>query len=388
MLSYLKIPIIFLATLGAAIAAESSNLQVNKLPEWALGGFVRAEKNPVIKPNPESVFDCPMQKRPIKWEESDTFNPTAISHKGKIYVLYRAEDNTAQGIGSRTSRIGLAETSDGVNMKFRPAPVMYPDEDNAKEFEWTGGCEDPRVTQTEDGTFVLMYTGWNKKVARLCVATSKDLIHWQKHGPAFAKAYDGKYKNLFCKSGSVLTERSRRDPNKYVMSKVDGKYFMYWGEHRVHAATSEDLINWTPLEKDGKLLELAKPRRGFFDSALTECGPAAIRTKHGIVLLYNGKNQNGDGGDRRFKGGSYCAGQMLFDAKDPTREIARLDLPFFRPMADFERKGQYADGTVFIEGLTFHKGKWYLYYGCADSMVGLAVFDPKRPAPADPIPLN
>ena len=81
-----------------------------------------------------------------------------------------------------------------------------------------------------------------------------------------------------------------------------------------------------------------------------------------------------------------ATGQALFDANDPTRFITRLDEPFFRPMDSFEKSGQYVDGTVFIEGMVYFKNKWYLYYGCADSKVGVAVYDPKRPAKADPLP--
>ena len=73
----------------------------NVLPDWALGGFVRPEKaNPIITPNPSNQFDCPMQDKKIGWEESDVFNPAATVKDGKIYVLYRAEDNSATGIGN------------------------------------------------------------------------------------------------------------------------------------------------------------------------------------------------------------------------------------------------------------------------------------------------
>ena len=108
----------------------------NVLPDWALGGFVRPEKaNPIITPNPSNQFDCPMQDKKIGWEESDVFNPAATVKDGKIYVLYRAEDNSATGIGKRTSRIGLAESEDGIHMKRRKTHVMYPDKDNMKEYE-------------------------------------------------------------------------------------------------------------------------------------------------------------------------------------------------------------------------------------------------------------
>lgn len=358
----------------------------NVLPDWALGGFVRPEKaNPIITPNPSNQFDCPMQDKKIGWEESDVFNPAATVKDGKIYVLYRAEDNSATGIGKRTSRIGLAESEDGIHMKRRKTPVMYPDKDNMKEYEWEGGCEDPRVTMTEDGLYVMAYTSWNRKVARLCIATSHDLVKWEKHGPAFAKAYNGRFKDIFCKSGSMVT--TIKD-GKQVLTKIDGKYFMYWGEHAVYAATSDDLVNWTPiLDEKNELATVIKPRPQYFDSALTECGPPAILTDKGIVLLYNGKNQTNDSKrDKRFTAGAYCAGQILTDPKEPMKVLQRLDVPFFRPMASFEKSGQYVDGTVFIEGLVFFKNKWYLYYRCADSQVSVAIYDPAKKTPGDQIP--
>ena len=358
----------------------------NVLPDWALGGFVRPEKaNPIITPNPSNQFDCPMQDKKIGWEESDVFNPAATVKDGKIYVLYRAEDNSATGIGKRTSRIGLAESEDGIHMKRRKTPVMYPDKDNMKEYEWEGGCEDPRVTMTEDGLYVMAYTSWNRKVARLCIATSHDLVKWEKHGPAFAKAYNGRFKDIFCKSGSMVT--TIKD-GKQVLTKIDGKYFMYWGEHAVYAATSDDLVNWTPiLDEKNELATVIKPRPQYFDSALTECGPPAILTDKGIVLLYNGKNQTNDSKrDKRFTAGAYCAGQILTDPKEPMKVLQRLDVPFSRPMASFEKSGQYVDGTVFIEGLVFFKNKWYLYYGCADSQVSVAIYDPAKKTPGDQIP--
>ena len=358
----------------------------NVLPDWALGGFVRPEKaNPIITPNPSNQFDCPMQDKKIGWEESDVFNPAATVKDGKIYVLYRAEDNSATGIGKRTSRIGLAESEDGIHMKRRKPPVMYPDKDNMKEYEWEGGCEDPRVTMTKDGLYVMAYTSWNRKVARLCIATSRDLVKWEKHGPAFAKAYNGRFKDIFCKSGSMVT--TIKD-GKQVLTKIDGKYFMYWGEHAVYAATSDDLVNWTPiLDEKNELATVIKPRPQYFDSALTECGPPAILTDKGIVLLYNGKNQTNDSKrDKRFTAGAYCAGQILTDPKEPLKVLQRLDVPFFRPMASFEKSGQYVDGTVFIEGLVFFKNKWYLYYGCADSQVSVAIYDPAKKTPGDQIP--
>jgi predicted GH43/DUF377 family glycosyl hydrolase len=358
----------------------------NILPKWAFGGFVRAQKvNPIISPDSNAKFLDPMSKKQVGWEAYYTFNPAATIKDGKIVVLYRSEDKTGVEIGTRTSRVGYAESNDGLAFKRKSKPVLFPGNDSQKEFEWPGGCEDPRVAVTENGTYVMFYTQWNRKVPRLGVATSRDLTTWVKHGPIFRKAYNGEFLNIPHKSASILT---RLNGDKQVIAKVNGKYWMYWGELHVFAATSSNLVDWAPVVDDkGELKQLISPRKNYFDSDLTECGPPAIMTSKGIILFYNGKNHPGDGGDKRFNGNSYCAGQVLFSTTDPTKAIDRLNVPFLRPMAPFEKSGQYVNGTVFIEGLVYFKKKWFLYYGCADSKVGVAVFDPHKPAPPDPIPL-
>lgn len=355
----------------------------NPLPPWAFGGFVRpAGVNPIISPKPSSRFTDPMTGKTVAWESNDTFNPGAAVKDGKVVLLYRAEDSSGVAIGERTSRLGYAESSDGIHFTRRPTPVLFPANDSQKEFEWPGGCEDPRVAVTEDGTYVVFYTQWNRNIPRLGVATSKDLQNWTKHGPIFRQASGGVFA-VPHKSASIITSVKN---GRQVITKVNGKYTLYWGELGVFMAISDDLINWQPLlDEGGQPKALICPREGFFDSDLTECGPPAVLTDRGILLLYNGKN-NPQKGDHRFNGNAYCAGQVLFDKGDPTKAISRLDVPFLRPMEPFEKSGQYVDGTVFIEGLVFFGNKWYLYYGCADSKVGVAVYDPSSPAPADPLP--
>ena len=250
-------------------------------------------------------------------------------------------------------------------------PVVFPANDDCKQMEWPGGCEDPRVAMTEDSLYVMLYTAWNRDIPRLAVATSTDLKNWTKHGLAFAKAYNGRFINMASKSASILTKLKG---GKLVIDKVNDKYFMYWGEEAIYAAVSDNLTDWEPvLDDNNELKVLAAPRAGYFDSRLTECGPPAIRTKDGIVLLYNGKNGDQTDGDKDYPTGAYCAGQFLFDSKDPYKVTGRLDKPFFKPEAPFEKSGQYVDGTVFIEGLAYLDGKLYLYYGCADSQVAVAI---------------
>lgn len=118
---------------------NESSTGEKKEKNWTIGPFVRPEgANPVISPESTSFY-CPMRKQQIKWEESDTFNPAATVKDGKIVVLYRAEDNSAQGIGKRTSRIGYAESEDGVTMERLDAPVLFPADDEFATLECPGG---------------------------------------------------------------------------------------------------------------------------------------------------------------------------------------------------------------------------------------------------------
>jgi len=340
--------------------------------DWVLGPFVRpAGANPVITPNKGSVFFCPLRQSLVNWEALHTFNPAAVVRDGKIYVLYRGEDDTGlKAIGGHTSRIGLAESDDGIHFVRGKTPVFYPARDDQEAREWEGGCEDPRLVESEDGTYVMTYTQWNRKKTDIGVATSTDLRTWTKHGPVFAGASSGKYADMSYKSAGIVC---RLVGQRLVAAKISGRYWMYWGEGEVRLATSPDLIHWQPVEgPDGNPIAVLTKRERHFDSSFPEVGPPPVLTKAGIVVLYNGKNAQRDG-DPELGASAYAAGQALFAPDDPVRMIARTEKPFFKPELAFEKTGQYAAGTTFVEGLVFFKGKWFLYYGCADSAVGVAV---------------
>jgi beta-1,2-mannosidase len=342
---------------------------------WMFGPFERpAGINPIITPGTEAVFYCPMYETEVHWEEMATFNPASVVRDNMVYVLYRAEDKRGEMIiGGHTSRLGLAVSGDGLNFTRNPEPVMYPDHDSQKEYEWPGGVEDPRIVETEGGEYVMTYTQWNREVPRLAIATSYDLLSWKKHGPAFAGAYDGKYLDLESKAGSIIC---RLEGNRLIPEKINGKYWMYFNVPYVHVAVSDDLVNWTPLEDDrGDLLVVLNPRPGYFDAWLVEPGPPAVITENGILMIYNAGNSKYTGvpelGHRLYTGG-----QALYDTTNPIRLIDRSDKPFIRPEEEYERTGQYEDGTTFLEGLSFFRSKWFIYYGTADSRVAVVVWDP------------
>lgn len=333
---------------------------------WVIGPFVRpASGNPVIMPAQSSTFNDPLRHAPVHWEALHTFNPAAIVRNGKVYVLYRAEDNTGRmQIGMHTSRLGLAESSDGIHFTRHTEPVFYPQADAQQSREWPGGVEDPRLVESEDGTYILTYTQWNRKIYSIGIATSRDLLHWKKYGPAFGTRSLGNYK-----SAGIVT---RLVNGRLLAAKINARYWMYWGEGAIRIATSTDLIHWTPVEdSDGKPIELIRPRPGHFDSTFPETGPPPVLTSYGIVVIYNGKNA-AHGGDPLLGANAYAAGEALFDARNPLRRIALTSAPVLKPELPYEKTGQYIAGTTFAEGLVFFHGHWLLYYGCADSLVAVA----------------
>lgn len=339
---------------------------------WMLG-FQKPETNPVLKADANATFTDPVSGKSVAWQKADVFNPGAVVHKDTVFLLFRAEDDPSAAIGGRTSRIGLAWSTDGLNFTKFDKPVLYPDKDEQAKYDHPGGVEDPRVVQLEDGRYLMLYTSWDRSTARLSAATSEDLRKWTKHGPVFDTAYKGKFRDQWSKSGSVVTALEN---GKLVAKKIDGKYYMYWGELFVNVATSEDGIHWTPMcSPRGELLKSLEPRLKEFDSHLVEPGPPALLTDAGILMFYNGKNLSDENAGKAVPPGTYCGGQALFNATAPEQFLSRLEDPFICPTLPHETTGQYASGTTFIQGLVYYNDKWFLYYGTADSMVGVAVRD-------------
>jgi predicted GH43/DUF377 family glycosyl hydrolase len=337
--------------------------------DWTLGPFQRLDSaNPCLAPRPESTFHCPVRRKEVRWEEKDVFNPAAVVRNGKVYLLYRAEDTVGRHAG--TSRIGLAESHDGLTFSRRSEPVLYPDNDFMKIYEWEGGCEDPRIVEDEAGTYYLTYTAYDGRLARLCVAVSTDLLHWEKQGLAFGKSANGLYQDVWSKSGSIVC---RQAGERLVAARLNGLYWMYWGEADIYLATSENLVDWDPLpySPGSPAVRYAFSRRlNCFDSALVEPGPPALLTEQGILFIYNSKNSQ-NMGDPALPEGTYAAGQVLMDRRDPSAVLRRTEGYFFKPDKPYEITGQVGN-VCFLEGLVPFKGQWLLYYGTADSKIAVA----------------
>ncbi len=243
-----------------------------------------------------------------------------------------------------------------------------------------------------------MYTAFNGTLARLCVATSKDLVKWEKHGLAFGKAKNGIYRNMWSKSGSII---SKKTGDKIIATKINGKYWMYWGETDIYLATSDNLIDWEPVlkeEKTGKIflgydketrnydIHFDEPklyfktavsiREGRFDSGLVEPGPPALITDNGIFFIYNGSNSP-ENGDKAMVSYEYTVGQVMLDSKDPSSIIHRCTNYFLRSERGDETTGQMSY-TMFVEAMVHFKGKWFIYYTTGEAKIGVATCDSKN----------
>jgi predicted GH43/DUF377 family glycosyl hydrolase len=193
------------------------------------------------------------------------------------------------------------------------------------------------------------------------------LIHWTKHGPIFGDRSD--QAPLKYKSSGIVT---RVDGDHLVAAMIQGRYWMFWGEGEIHLATSRDLIHWVPrLDSQGRPIILLRKRAGSSDSDFPETGAPAVVTPHGIVLLYNGRNASDDTKDPAVGVNAYTVHEALFSATSPETLIDRTDAPVLQPLLAWEKSGQYPAGTTFAEGLVHFNGRWWLYYGAADSFVGV-----------------
>lgn len=298
---------------------------------FTFGPFRDYEENPILKPTKG-------------FQSKGLYNPSVLKEGDKFYMFYRAECNDGF-----TGRIGLAESEDGFRFTCHEEPVLTPGEDFDK-----GGCEDPRIVKLDE-TYCLTYVGNSQRyeVSNICIATSKDLLHWTKHGQVL-NPQCGSWDSGQLKAGVIVPE------------KINGRYVMYFmGEEKpwttaIGIAYSEDLLHWfEPLEKPVLIT-----RAGYFDSQGIEPGPTPVVLDEGILLIYNGWE----------KDCIYNAGGVLFSKEDPVKILWRAKKPLLELSKDYGREFGAGNHCV-AEGLIKVGRKWFLYYGAADRFVCLATYE-------------
>jgi predicted GH43/DUF377 family glycosyl hydrolase len=252
------------------------------------------------------------------------------------------------------SSFGLAILSDPFTIEKQfELPVFERDEDS--KFEQFG-VEDARITSI-DGTLYIVYNSpsiypaHEKKVnawdhmtipwrIRCSLAQTTDFITYRRHGVILP--------DVDSKDGVLFPE------------KVGGKYVLL---HRVFPDIYISFSETIDTFDKGEIL--CKIREGEWDSERIGAGAVPIETELGWLEFYHGVRKNTDGS---FK---YMLGILLLDLTDPRKILYRSSEPIFEPETKYEKDG-YVNNVVFTCGAIEWEGKYYVYYGAADTCVAVA----------------
>lgn len=283
----------------------------------------RVSEQPVLAPRTENY-----------WEKAAVFNCAAIYDGGLVHMVYRATDITSNGSQGRyINSFGYAVSEDGVHFTRRDEPVMVNDIPQEAR-----GPEDPRIVKIDD-VFHMMYTGYGGRFPgdyRISLATSTDLLHWERHG--------------------VMLDEANKDASLFP-EKIGGRYVMF---HRrppnIWLAYSDDLKTWT----DHQSVMESLPDSWWENEKIGIGGPP-MKTDEGWLLIYHGVS----------KEKQYSLGIALLDLEDPTKVLKRQAEPILVPELDWEVNG-FVPNVVFSCGQVVMGDELLVYYGGADTAIGVA----------------
>lgn len=311
------------------------------VPERRKTFALREASNPILKPLPEHA-----------WESRAVFNAAAIDLGGSVHVIYRAmsQDNT--------STFGYARLKDGLHVDERSAePIYLPRVDiEAKRGSSDGnsGCEDPRAVVIGKRVYVT-YTAFNgigPWVGAITSISCDDFL---------AKRWDR------WDTPRILTPEGAADKDVALLpEKVGSKYLVF---HRLdtNLAIDADFVDDLKSARARRSIGIMGPRPGLWDSEKVGLAGPPIKTKAGWLMIYHGVSRNA----------TYRLGAALLDLEDPTQVLARATDTIFEPFAPYEQNGQ-VNHVVFSCGGIVRKDTLFLYYGGADSVIGVATFSVKK----------
>ncbi|MFA6006752.1 MAG: hypothetical protein WC764_03450 [Candidatus Paceibacterota bacterium] len=320
-------------TVCARASLSLQDLLSAMVPERRAQLAVRAKENPILKP-----------AEGHSWESKAVFNPGAIEIDDTIYLLYRAMGN------DNNSVLGYASTKNGVKITERlDQPAYVPREDFEKKRGGnTSGCEDPRLTRI-DNTIYLAYTAFNGVDpwhAALSSISVKDFL---------AKRWD-----MWEKPQRVTPPQIQDKDACLLPEKVADQYMIF---HRIDPMICADFVDSLDFAKTPltRCIEIMGPRPGMWDSAKIGIAGPPIKTDAGWLLLYHGVS----------KTSTYRLGAVLLDLKNPSIVLSRSVDTIFEPLEEYERVGQVRN-AVFSCGAVLRGKTIYVYYGGADTVVGVA----------------
>lgn len=324
-------------------------------------------------------FFDPLIRREVFWEQ-DVYCPTCSVHEGRIVAVYRAYGSDDQW------RMGLAWSDDGVHFERSDHPVFHARTDDSlvalvrRDPARSVSYGDSRLVASEDGVYYLYFNVFQHVAAQeqeLAVATTRDFVHWTVHGRVFAGTAE--------RDRDVIPEKApwrlphpavvtRVQGDKLVAVRIGGRYWMYLnclstvGKPCLCVATSDNLLDWTIVrDAGGALVHPMELRPGWFDSFYVDTTAAVLRDD-GILLIYNGINDDPmRGGRPDLQQCAHYPAQALFARDDPTRLLARSSSPFLGDEPDLERLPLVFWHAPLYESwsLVPWKGAWNLYWNHA-----------------------
>lgn len=318
-----------------------------------------------------------LHKTEYGFEHEGVLNPAVIQVDDKIHLFYRAVAK------NNYSTIGYCELSSPLVVEKRhDTPLLFP----LAEYE-SRGLEDPRIVQIE-GVYYLTYTAYDGVNALGALATSTDLIHWERHGIVVPQITYEDFKHIAESKGTIHEKYIRYNDYQKSHDKQD-RTILIWDKnlllfprkingnfcilHRIKpdiqiVVSIESLDSLTQEFWRQYLLNFDETivLRPKFDHEVSYIGGGCppIETAEGWILIYHGVHDS-------IKGYVYSACAALLDLNHPQKEIARLPYPLFTPELEWELKGE-VNNVCFPTGAIVVDDTIYIYYGAADERIAVA----------------
>lgn len=314
-----------------------------------------------------------LRKRPFEFESNGVLNPGCIEHDGVTHMFYRAVRD------GNYSSIGYCQLNGKEIIKRLGYPIIVPEHDYEKH-----GVEDPRITKIGD-TFYILYTAYDGFNARVAYATSKNMLHFEKHGLISPQISYDEAEDIFNKTGVsekyIFFESQLREINGdgimlwekdavLFPEKINGKFAML---HRIlpgiQIAYFENFSDlrigyWKKYLSELNKHVVMDPKYPH-ENRYIGSGCPPIKTEIGWLLIYHTVEVT-------LTERIYHASAALLDLKNPGKVIARLQKPLFSPTETWEKKG-VVNNVVFPTGAIQKNDDLYIYYGAADDCIGLKI---------------
>jgi len=305
----------------------------------------RAPGNPIL--TRADVPDIP----PRLVDPTSVFNPGAVKAGGITCLLLRVQAR------SRETFTVAAESADGFRFVVRPEIVEFKGIESVRERVYH--VYDPRITALEGAYYVMLAMDMDGG-CRLGLARTEDLRDFRFLG--VTSTDDVRNGVLFpAKIGGLYLRLER--PNRARLEGGPATGSEIW------LAGSDDLIHW---RRSGPVMA---GRFHYWDEYIGS-GPPPVRTRRGWLHIYHGVATHFGSAN------IYQAGVVLLDLLDPAKVLGRSRGNILEPREPYELAGQvpnvvFPSGMVVddfdAEGYALPSSPVKIYYGAADTAVGLAV---------------